>query len=116
MLIIGKCFQPFELIERIEPFELIFNTKARRLKGTKFFYKTKMLMIGKCFQPFELIERIEPFELIFDTKAVSIIQREFLRRICHRENYLYICFKIIHYETFSFSFFRCFGNLWLFIQ
>ncbi len=63
-----KCFQHF------------FDTKSRRLKDTKFFYKTKKLLDGKCFQPFELIEHIErffvtkagrrnAFSIFFDTKS-----------------------------------------------
>jgi hypothetical protein len=70
MFILGTFFQlpPWGLrelsyVEMLAAF--FFNTKARRHKVTKFFYKTKMLMNGSHPQPFEHIELIEPFELFF---------------------------------------------------
>ena len=59
VLIFERYFQPFELIEQIEPFELIVDTKTRRHKD---FLQTKVLIFERYFQPFEHIELIEPFE------------------------------------------------------
>jgi hypothetical protein len=59
VLIFERYFQPFELIEQIEPFELIIDKKTRRHKD---ILPTKLLIFERYFQPFEHIELIEPFE------------------------------------------------------
>jgi hypothetical protein len=68
MLNTGKCFQPFELIEQIEPFELFLT---QRPKDTKFLNRTKLLINEKCFQRFEPFELIEPFELLKRLKPLK---------------------------------------------
>jgi len=43
-----RRFQPFELIEHIEPLERFFT---QRRKGTNNFFNIKLLVNGKRFQP-----------------------------------------------------------------
>ena len=41
LLIIGKCFQPFELIEPIEPLELFLRQRHEGAKARSFFVSRK---------------------------------------------------------------------------
>jgi hypothetical protein len=41
LLIIGKCFQPFELIEPIEPLELFLRQRHEDAKARSFFVSRK---------------------------------------------------------------------------
>jgi hypothetical protein len=59
VLIFERYFQPFELIEQIETFELIIDKKTRRQKD---FLQTKVIIFERYFQPLEPLELIEPFE------------------------------------------------------
>jgi hypothetical protein len=57
MLIVGKYFQPFELIEHIEPLERFLDTQRHEV-----FCSTKMLINGKRFQPHKPHKRLKPLK------------------------------------------------------